>query len=173
MTDEAVRDEINRKAAAHAEATVYSLNNAYLSRVQKAEVEAVYQFSFGIFTYAFAALALVADQSFWTAYLNATFIGALAWGLSRFVMVGKVYLPLSLVLAGNGGMLVHLAIAAYALFERRWGVAAFVGLEAFGLMVMFMLPGWLWPMLFGGRMNPKYRIAKKMFGVEFPFERDL
>jgi hypothetical protein len=173
MSDEATRDEMSRKATAHAEATVYSLNNTYLSRFQKAEVEAVYQFSFGIFTYAFAALALLADQAFWTAYLNATFIGALAWMLSRFVMVGKVYLPLSLILAGNGGMVVHLAISAYALFERRWGVAAFVGFEAFGLMAIFILPNWLWPMFFGGRMNPKYRIAKKMFGIEFPFERDL
>lgn len=173
MAEENVTQEIEPKAVAHAEALVYSLNNPYLTLHQKAQVEAVYQFSFGVLSYAFAGLTLLADQSIGAAYLNASIVGAVAWLISRYMMVGKLYLPLSVVLAGNGSTLIHLALASYAVWSGRWGVGIALGLEAFGLLSWAMLPAWLWPMLFGGKMNPKYRIAKRMFGIIFPFERTI
>jgi hypothetical protein len=33
------------------------------------------------------------------------------------------------------------------------------------------LSGWLSPMLFDRKTIPKHRIAKRMFGLTFPFER--
>ena len=173
MTDDSVKADIHRVAAAKAEATVYSMTNPYLTAHEKARVEAIYQFPFGIFTYVFAHYALVGHQTFWVSYGAATFAGIVAWLFCQSMPRTKLIWWAGFVLAGWGGTIIQLAIAIYALFQRRWGVAAFVGLEAFGIMTMFMAPMWAWTIFNGRRMNPKYVIAKKLFGTVFPFETQL
>jgi hypothetical protein len=171
-SDDEIRAEMHRKARAHAEAMHYSLNNPYLTREQKAEVEAVYQVPFGVFSYAFAYFSLYMGMDFVAAYGDAAILSALAWLACRTFMNPRIWLPVAFVVAGVFGTVLHLAIAAFALYRHRWGVAAFMGLEAFGLLAVFMPPMWLWAIFLGGRLNPKYRIAKKLFGIEFPFEAD-
>lgn len=161
--------DISARAAARAEAMVYSINNTYLSPTQKAMVEAVYQFPLGIMGIAFSLLTLIADQSILTGYLNASFIGGLAWVAARFLPGRLFFIPISLITGGWGQLLIQLGFAAYALVEHRWALAAILGLSAFGIMSVIELPMWLWGATKSG-MNAKYQIAKRLFGTVFPFE---
>ncbi len=169
LTD-ARREESHRNAMAYAEANTYSLNNPYLSREQKAGVEAVYQFPLGAFTYSLGFFALGGGAAFWNAYFSACMACVLAMFACMALMRAKWFVLSGTFFAGSLAMIIHLGIAAYALFEGRSGVAAFVGLQAFGLMAFFIPSMWLWPVFVGGGMHPKYRIAKRMFGIVFPFE---
>jgi hypothetical protein len=169
--DDLIREQIHRHAQAHAEATVYSLNNPYLTTTQKWKVEAVFQFPIAVFAYAFAVFALAQGQSIWMAYVSATIVSAGAWALARF-LPGKFFYPLSIGFAGGGYTVVCLVLAALAAFQQRWGVAAFMGLSAFAITSFVAAPMWLWTIT-AGRLHPKYGIAKRLFGVTFPFEAEL
>lgn len=173
MSDNATDLDIQRLAQARTKAAIYSLDNPYLTLEEKTRVEAVYQFPLGVFILAFAYCALALDQSFWSAYGYATLLGMAAWLLCWAKPDIKVFLWAAFIHAGWIGTIIDLAIAGYALYERRWGVAVFVGLEAFGLMALLIPPMWAWSLFGGRRLNPKYTIAKKLFGTVFPFERDL
>jgi hypothetical protein len=165
------RDRIHRQASAHAEASVYSLNNTYLSQWQKAQVEAVWQFPIGVFAYPFVVTAVALDQSFWVAYGVATVFSAMAWLIASRAPA-KPLVAVSFLYAGWIGMLIHIALAVWALVEGRLAVAIFTGLDAIGLASFLTIGMWLWSAT-SRRMNPKYAIAKRLFGIEFPFEKDL
>ena len=171
VSDDQLRAEIRKKAEAHAEATVYSLNNPYLSRREKAIVEAVYQFPFGVFAYSFAFFALAQNQTFLASYGWATGVSAVAWIFAR-LLPGRLFLPLGIIFAGNGATILGLGLAGYALWNYHWGVGAFLFLSSFGFASFVELPMWLWTAT-AGRLNPKYGIAKRNFGTAFPFESEL
>jgi len=169
--EEVAHAKLHLRASAHAEASVYSLNNPYLIPTQKAAVEAVYQFPLGAMSFAFGCLALAADQSLMAAYLNASFIGALAWALASFGPT-KLISRIGFITGGWVATLIDIALAAWAAYEQRWAVAGIMATTAFGITSIVMSPTWLWSSQ-GKGMNPKYRIAKRLFGLVFPFERHL
>jgi hypothetical protein len=168
---EVTRARIHRAANAHAEATVYSMNNPYLTASEKAQVEAVYQFPIGIFTYPFVVNAVAFDQTFWVAYLNASFVAFLAWCAARW-LPGRPFFYIAFLYAGWVGTLIQLGFAGWAALEGRYWVAGFAALSAIGIASFLTIGMWLWSFSYR-RINPKYAIAKRLFGIEFPFEKDL
>lgn len=172
MTDstDAIREEIRRKAAARAEATVYSLNNSYMTQEQKAKVEAVYQFPFGLLDYALAFFSLWLKYPMWNAWLAASAVGIAGWIAARF-LPGRLFWPIGLVFGGSISTLISIAFAITAVVMGQYGVAIYLGLAAFGITSIVEVPMWLWSA--GRRMNPKYGIAKRMFGITFPFESEI
>jgi hypothetical protein len=164
-----VRASIHRKASARAEASVYSLNNTFLTTPQKAQIEAVYQFPLGVMHYALAIAGLAMSYPFWTAWLAASAVGVVAWLLARF-LPGRLFWPIGLAFGGNVSTVVCLALAITAGVMGRYGLAAYLALAGLGLTALIEAPMWLWSTSRG--MNPKYRIAKRMFGVTFPFENE-
>lgn len=162
-----VRAEIRVTAEARAEATVYSLNNPYLTQREKVMVEAVYQFPMGVQHFAFAYFALWMGYSFWEAWLSSTAVGVAAWILARF-LPGRLFWPIGLVFAGTINTVLILALAVAAIVVGRYGIAAYLAASSFALTSFIEAPMWLWSAT--RQMNPKYLIAKRMFGTTFPFE---
>lgn len=91
--------------------------------------------------------------------------------MARF-LPGRVFYPISLFFAGTGYAVICVALAIFALVEARWAVAAFLVLSSVGVTGLVEAPMWLWTVT-AGRLNPKYGIAKRMFGTTFPFEAEL
>ena len=167
-----IREEIYRKAAARAEATVYSLQNNYLTTDQKAKVEAVYQFPLGVMHYALAFFALWLRYPLWNAFLAASVVGAVAFLAARF-LPGRLFWTVGLLFGGNISTLIVLALAGVAVWMGLYWVAVYLALAGFGLTSFVELPMWLWTWSSRQRINAKYGIAKRMFGVTFPFEAEL
>lgn len=171
MSDDEIRQEIRRKAAARAEATVYSLQNPYLSPRQKAMVESVYQFPLAVFTYSFGFVTLGENQSFVAGYIGATLVSAAAWLAAR-TLPGRWFSPLGLLFAGTASTLIGLVLTGLALWNHRWAVGAFLALSSIGVAAIVEIPMWLWTIT-AGRLHAKYGIAKRMFGIVFRFESEL
>ena len=171
-SDDAVRERIHRHAAAYAEATVYSMNNAYLTREQKAFVEAVYQTPLGVFGYTLLGhLALVEPRSYWVAFLVAAFCNAVSsvpWWVGANATLAKV----GFFFAGTVTTVIDLGFAAYFGYQGDWLAVGIAVAAAFGLLTWIAPSMWIYNVL-GRGMHPKYRIAKRLFGLEVPFERDL
>jgi hypothetical protein len=160
--------DIHLMAAARAEATVYSLQNTYLAARQKAELEAVYQFPLGVFFYAFVAFTLVVGTGPLSAYILASIISLPAWLFARFVAPRWLYY-FAFLYAGWTSTVVALGVAVWAGFQQDWITLAFALASIFALDTFIELPMWLW-IAASRKMNAKYVLAKKMFGVAFPFE---
>lgn len=173
MTDgaDATHADIHRAAAVRAEATVYSLNNTYLTTAQKAELEAVYQFPMGVMHYALAFFALWTKYPLWNAWLAATGVGAVAWFLAR-LLPGRLFWPIGLLFGGNASTLICIVLAITAAVMGHYGAAAYLVLAGIGFTSFIEAPMWMWS-IENRRMNSKYLIAKRMFGVTFPFEAEL
>lgn len=178
---EARPDEISLKAMAMTEATVYSLNNPYMTRLEKAQVEAVYQIPYGVMDYTIIYFLLIyhfppGQFPFGTAFIIGTMVSAGAWGICLHIPP-KLALALSFVLCGNVRTLVCVAAAAICAWSGRYGGAVYLGLAAFGITCPIQLPMWLW--MWGWIWSPyqsmhfKYKIAKRLFGITFPFEQHL
>jgi hypothetical protein len=93
-----------------------------------------------------------------------------AWAFARF-MPGRIFWPIGLLFGGWGVTLILLALAITAAAIARWDVAIFLGLASIGITSIVELPMWLWAT--SKKLNPKYAIAKRMFGMTFPFESIL
>lgn len=171
MASHSGQDSDKRKVMANSEARIYSLNNTYLTQQQKAEVESVYQFPIGIFAYPFVISALVFDQSFLSAFLIASLFSAAAWLAARFFS-GRIFFYIGLICGGWIATVLQLGLAGWAATETRYGVAVFTALHAFGITSLLTIGMWLWTFS-SRRIHPKYGIAKRLFGVTFPFEGDL
>jgi len=168
---DAIRAEIHRKAAARVEARLYSLENAYMTQEQKAKVESVYQFPSGVFDYSFALFALWQHLPIWPSFVGASVIASTAWLFARF-LPGRLFWPLGIFFSGNVAMLICLLAAGYAMLVHLYGVAVFLVLAGYGATTFIEAPSWLWNLTSRG-MNSKYGIAKRMYGITFPFETDL
>lgn len=91
---------------------------------------------------------------------------------ARF-LPGKLFWPIGLLFGGNVSTIINLFLAGLALWMGRWEVAIFMVAAAFGIASFIQPPMWLWAITRSDRINPKYGIAKRMFGTSFPFEADL
>jgi hypothetical protein len=171
-SDDAVRERFHRHAAAYAEAVVYSMNNAYLTREQKAFVEAVYQTPLGVFGYVLLGhLALMKPRSYWIAFLVAAICNAalaVPWWFGANTALANV----GFFFGGTVTMVIELGFAAYFGYQGDWLAVGIAIAAAFGLLTLIAPSTWIYNAL-GRGMHPKYRIAKRLFGLEFPFERDL
>ena len=169
--------QIHRQASAYTEAMVYSLNNQYLTQMQKALVECVYQVPGGAFSYAFLAhIAFAARPSYFIAFLLA---GACNAGIAIFLwfsagpgLAGKTLLFMGGLFAGRISSVINILFAAYLAYRGLW-VGAALGLAfAVGLAALIQPSTFIYASLSQG-MNAKYSIAKKLFGIKFPFEQQF
>jgi len=171
-SDDAARERIHRRAAAYAEAVVYSMNNTYLTKLQKALVEAVYQTPLGVFGYMLLGhLALVEPRSYWVAFLVAAICNAVLavpWWFGANTALANV----GFFFGGTATMVIELGFAAYFGWQGDWMACGIAIAAAFGLLTFVAPSTWIYNVL-GQGMHPKYRIAKRLFGLEFSFERDL
>ena len=167
-----IREDIHRRAAAFGEASVYSMNNTYLTRIQKAQVEAIFQAPIGLFGYVLLGhLAFVEPRSYIYAYLIAAFCN-IAMAIPLWFAAHTALLTVGFFFAGTASTVIDLGLAGYLGYQGAWlgvglGIAA-----AFGLLSFVTPSMWIYVIL-GHGMHPKYRIAKKLFGIRFPFEDDL
>jgi hypothetical protein len=170
-------ESIHRQAAAFAEATVYSLNNNYLTRLEKALVECIYQMPGGVFCYVFLGhLALVEPRSYTTALLYAAIcniaLAILLWVSLSPALAKQEFLFIGSFFGGNVASLISIVMAGYLAYKRLW-LGAGLGLGcAVGLAAIIEPSTFIYTILSRG-MHPKYTIAKKLFGTRFPFEQSL
>jgi len=163
-------EELEAEARSQAESRVYSLNNPYLSDHQKAIVEAIYQMPLGVFDFILLGHFAFAPQNasyvdpFIYAAAGSLVVGALAWHFMSTTIA-----TIGFAFCGPVGRAVKLALTGYLLANTNWvGVA--IGVVAMTGLTSIVAPStWLYNMKAGG-MHPKYRIAKRLFDVVFPFE---
>jgi len=165
------RVHIDQQGIARAEAAAYSLSNSYLTDNEKAQVEAVFQFPLGAFGFTFGVVALALGQGFGMSYAIAAAVSVIAWIGARYLPGRLFYYP-GFLFAGMMGTVISLGFVAWALVESRWWVAGFTAANALGIAAVAMPPIYLWTMS-SPRLHAKYAIAKRMFGIRFPFESDL
>lgn len=165
-------DSIKLHAAAYAEATVYSMNNNYLTKFQKALVEGIYQTPIGIFNYALLGyLAFVEPFGYLHAFLIAAVFNIVVAFLVWFA-ANPTIAKLGFICAGTAATIIDLILSGYLAYKGDWigfglGVAC-----AFGILSLVTPSLHLYAML-SSKLNPKYQIAKKLFGTRFPFEDHL
>ena len=169
---EKLREDILRRSAAEAEATVYSLSNSYLTANQKSLVEAVYQLPAGVFGYVLLGyLAFIEPRSYITAFLFAAICNA-AVSIPWWFVANTNLAMMGLAFAGYAAQVIHLGFAIYFGYQGAWLSTGIAVASMFGLLAFITPSLWIYTYL-GRGMNPKYRIAKKPFGMTFPFEKDL
>lgn len=131
------------------------------------------------FHYAVAFFALLEHRGIVSSYLLAIPISIVALIFARRRPKGQMYWLtwswFGLLFGGWGETLICLVLAVEAAILHRWDIAIYLGLAAFGFTALFEAPTWLWGIgaqrIRGGRyMSPKYVIAKRLFGMRFPFE---
>ena len=175
-SDAELREKIRQKAAAHAEATVYTLGNTYLSKEEKTEVELWFQLPGNVMFYSFviAAIWSVADGPLrWSKIIVIPLalniiVGLLNWYFYNKSFVHKLYLTFChswiLYLVGFG--------TAVFLFYNGAIVLGGISLVApFGLLAFVEPHMFIYSTLANKyRMHPKYVFFKRFYGYQFPFE---
>lgn len=127
------------QAAAFAEATVYSMNNNYLTRVQKACVEGIYQFPLGVFDYSLLSmLALGKQDSYLEAFLVAAFVN-ICFALTIWVEASVSFAKLGFLFGGIVNSLFCVSLAAYMAYQSNW-IGAAVGIAAALGVLSFLSP---------------------------------
>jgi len=165
------RARIQRNAARHAEATVYSMNNQYLTRAQRALVEAWFQFPIGVFSYLLIIHLASDSHQYAKAFISAYVIAGVVSLLNRFVSLPTpVLVALGLLFAGWVETGVSAAFIVFFLYHGAWGAAAIALASATGLISVLAPSVHLYTVLSPRGLNPKYAFAKSRFGITFPFE---
>lgn len=169
-----VRARIHREAARYAEAMVYSMNNPYLTRHQKALVEAWYQFPIGLFGYLLLGyLAIKSPEAYLSAFLIAYGIAAAVSLLNWIVSLPTpILVTLGLLFAGWIETAISLVFMLFFLYHGAWVPAGLAVASACGVLSIVSPTVHLYAMLSRGRMHFKYRFAKRRFGITFPFENN-
>jgi len=179
QSTEEIKQEIARKAAAHAEANVYSLNNSYLTAEEKQEVELWFQLPGNVMLYAFVITAIwsvvVAPLS-WSLIIGIplgvnVIVGLLNWYFYKKNLVYKLYLTFlySWIL-----YLVSFGAAAFLFFKGAIVLAIISLVAPFGLLAIVEPSIYFYSILAKKhRMHPKFAFFKKEYGHTFPFEQDL
>lgn len=170
-----VSDEAMKALAANwANANTYCLTNPYLTKEQKAFVECWSETPESAFTWVILMAPLWSSSpSLWHHIVAAaafSIVISLVFGL--FPSKALVF-PLGFIAAGNVGMLIRLCLIGYCFYSgwNWYGLYGIVSLFGIGTIVA---PG-MWIQCFFGyaggmKMNPKYAIAKRVYGVQYPFE---
>jgi hypothetical protein len=179
QTTEEIRDEIARKAAAHAEANVYSLNNQYLTPDEKQEVELWFQLPGNVMLWVFVATAVysvVVEPLPWSKIIGIPLtanvvVGLLNWYAYNKNFIYKLYLTFLhswiLYLVGFGA-------AAFLFYKGAIALAIISLVAPFGLLAFAEPHLYLYSILAKKyRMHPKFAFFKKQYGRTFPFEQDL
>lgn len=174
--DVKLRENIYQKAAAYAEATVYTLENIYLSQEEKTEVEHWFQLAGNVMLYSFEIAAIwsvVVEPLPWSKIIGIPLavnliIGLLNWHFYNKNFVFKLYLTIFhgwiLYLAGFGA-------AAFLFYNGAIALAIISLVAPFGLLA-FAEPHLIFYSILAKkyRMHPKYAFFKRFYGHEFPFE---
>ncbi len=171
MNDDLLRAEIARRAAAKAESMVYSMHNDYLDQEEKALVEGIYQLPIGMFNYVGLGALALDPHSLTHAWLAACVASTVA---TLFVWTA---MSRGLALAGVpfGGWvstLVCLAGSAWFAYSGQWLCAAVMAVASIGILAPIVPSVWIFTVM-SRPIHVKYRIAKRLFGTEFPFEQDV
>jgi hypothetical protein len=173
-----MRDPAKAKSHARAydEASVYSLDNPYMTTPQKAVVEAVVQTPIGAFSYTLLGyLAFVQPPNYMKAFLLAALVNVVVglglWFAARprLAQLGLL-LPVGFLFAGRASSVINLLFAGYLGYHRDWIGVAIGVVSAFGLSSLITPSTYLYS-AFSHRMHPKYLLGKKIFGLTFPFEQ--
>lgn len=175
QTTEEIRDEITRKAAAYAEANVYSLNNPYLTPDEKQEVEMWYQLPGNVMALTFFITAILSVfYSFsWKFVIGIpisinVLIGIINWFFYKKQLVYSLYLTVLhswiLYLAGFG-------TSAFLFFKGSYIFAIIALLAPFGIFAFAELHLFFYSVFARKyRMHPKYVFFKREYNYTFPFE---
>jgi hypothetical protein len=171
-----LREKIYQMAAAHAEATVYTLENTYLSKEEKTEVELWFQLPGNMMVYSYLIVVTwfaAYGQLNWSIIIGIPvvvniIVGLLNWHFNNKIFVFKLYITIlhSWILH-----LVSFGVAAF-LFYKGLILLAIISLVApFGLLA-FVEPHLLFYSILAKkyRMHPKYAFFKRFYRYEFPFE---
>ena len=176
--DANLREKISQKAAAHANATIYTLGNIYLSQKDKTEVELWFQLPGNVMFYAFVITAIwsvVVEPLPWIKIIGIplvvnVIVGLLNWYFYNKNLVYKLYL---IFLHSWILYLVGFGAAAFLFFKGAIALA----IISLALVAPFGLLAFAEPHLFfysilakKYRMHPKYAFFKRFYGYEFPFE---
>lgn len=171
-----LRKKITQKAMATAEATVYTLDNPYLSQEAKNEMEMWYQLPGNIMTYAFVLVAIwnvVVEPLRWSIIIGIplminVIIGLFNWYFYNKNLVRKCYLTFlhrwMLILVG-------ITAASFLFYKDAIALAILSLLAPFGLLSPAELHMFLYAILANKyRMHPKYAFFKRFYGHVFTFE---
>jgi hypothetical protein len=171
-----LREEIYQKAAARAEATVYTLGNTYLCKEDKREVEFWYQLPGHIMLYSFVIAAIwsvAVGPLSWSKIICIPLavniiVGLLNWRFYNRAFLYKLYLTIlhSWVL-----YLVGFGTAAFLFFKGAIALAIISLVAPFGLLAFAEPHILIYAALAKKyRMHPKYAFFKRFYRYEFPFE---
>ena len=178
QSTEEIRQEIQRKAAAKAEASVYSLNNAYLTTQEKQEVELWYQFPGNVMLWAFVITAIYSVYSplSWSKIIAVplsanAIVGIWNWYFYKKNLIYKLYLTVFhswiLYLVGFGA-------AAFLFFKGAIVLAIISAIAPFGLLALVEPSIYIYSILAQKyHMHPKFAFFKKEHNHTFQFEQDL
>jgi hypothetical protein len=169
--DQQIRQDIRRKASNQAEASVYSLNNPYLTKTQKFWVECWYQLPIAVFQITLFSLLILTFKSEWK--MNEAVVASYAIGtaasLINWAAPLKPILAIGSIFLGWMGTLIDLGFAGYFVYEKQWWFAGLAVAASIGLLSIIS-PSMILYTVLSQRMHPKYEFAKRHFGVRFPFE---
>lgn len=158
-------------AARYAEGSVYSMNNPYLTRYQKAIVEAWYQFPIGVFGY----LIMICLAFYQYSYVQALSFAYLVAGVVSIIGF-CVYLPdrllivLGALFAGPIEMGISLVFMVLFLYRGDWGAAGIAIASGVGLLSILSPSMHLYTIFSPHGMHCKYAFAKSHFGIDLSFE---
>jgi predicted outer membrane lipoprotein len=171
-------EKIHQKAGAHAEATVYSLGNTYLSQEEKIEVELWFQFPGNISLV--TMLTCLVYSSYlplsWSWIIGIPLIANCLFGIINWFAYSKKLLRGIYLSIFHSFVLWILTFVAIVLLVING--AYLKALLAFFLklfLIVFFEPHMLIYSFLSRKygMHPKYAFFKRFYGYEFPFEEAI
>lgn len=176
QSQDKIIQDITKSAVNNTEANVYSLDNPYLNKEEKLEVEMWYQLPGNIMIYTFflVAISSVFSPLSWEYIIGIpiganVIIGVMNWFFYNERIIYTLYLT---VLHSWISYLAGFGTAAFLFLNGSYILAIISLLAPFGIFA-FAEPH----LLFYGilarkyRMHPKYVFFKKKYNYTFPFEQ--
>jgi len=170
-----IRREIARKTANYAEANVYALDNPYLNKDEKLEVEMWYQLPGDVMIHTFFVIAILSVfYGFsWKYIIGIPIVVNIVVGIINLFFYNKrvVY---SLYLTVLHSWVLYLAgfgTAAFLFFKGSYILAIIALLAPFGIFA-FAEPHLFFYSILARKyqMHPKYAFFKREYNYTFPFE---
>lgn len=177
-TTESKSADIHNAASQRHEASWYRMDNQYLTKPQKLEVEIWFQFPGDAMELCFLLLAVLSvSRSFtWSTFVVWPIAvdivaGLLVW----FVFAPRLLMALYLTLFHSWGQwLLTIAGAVYLVIHGEYWLAALVVVWQFGLLSFLEPHLYFFNLLsINYRMHPKYAYFKRRYRMTFPFEEAL
>jgi len=164
-------ENIRKQAKAYSEASVYVLNNEYLTTLQKTYVEGIYQLPGGVFVYALLGyIVFVEPRAYVNAIIFAGVLNSVATILIWFSLNETIARIGGIIFGGSLPSIICLSLAVYMGYQNEW-IGFLIGItSASGLTSLIEPSTYLFSILSPSPMHPKYMIAKKLYNIRFPFE---